>query len=280
VLLVEVDGAAGVVGVAVRQRENIDPLDLPLAFGELRVVEPGIYVDALAARSVEAKAGVTEPGERDVGRGVEPNEGLSDVAANLWPMWQTCTGASAMAVEVAAALLLATAASDALGFAGASFYLLVAGVPVTAAAGLICFARAVDAMEGGRMDSLGRLQASLSALLVGAIVVGAAIREPAIGTDRVPREATAVLAFGFALLVLQALIALLPVGRERPEDIGAHRIPLAFDHERLELLDAGREAERGVAGFADHDLARARLSFEPRRDVDRVAGDGEVAPAS
>ena len=54
-------------------------------------------------------------------------------------MWQSRTGASAMAVELAAALILATAVSDALGFASASFYLLVVGVPVTAAAGLICF---------------------------------------------------------------------------------------------------------------------------------------------
>jgi hypothetical protein len=195
-------------------------------------------------------------------------------------MWQTRTGASAMAVEVTSALLLATAVSDALGFAGASFYLLVAGVPVTAAAGLVCFARVVEAGEGGRMDSLGRLQASLSALLVGAIVVGAAIREPAIGTDSVPSQATAVLAFGFGLLILQALIALLPVRRERPEDIRSDRLPLAFDHERLELLDSGREPERGAGGFADDDLARARLSLEPRREIDRVAGDGEVAPAS
>lgn len=128
-------------------------------------------------------------------------------------MWQTRTGASAMAVELAAALLLATAVSDALGFAGASFYLLVAGVPVTAAAGLVCFARVVDAMNGGRMDSLGRVQALLSALLVAAIVIGAAIREPAIGADSVPREATGVLAVGFALLVFQALIALVPIRR-------------------------------------------------------------------
>jgi hypothetical protein len=63
------------------------------------------------------------------------------------------------------------------------------------------------------MDSLGRLQASLSALLVGAVVIGAAIREPAIGSDRVPPAATAVLAFGFALLVVQALIAVLPARR-------------------------------------------------------------------
>jgi hypothetical protein len=128
-------------------------------------------------------------------------------------MWQTRTGASAMAVELAAALLLATAVSDALGFAGASFYLLVAGVPLTAAAGLVCFAHVVDAVNGGRLDTLGRLQATLSGLLVAAVVVGAAIREPAMGSDEVPPAATAALGFGFALLVLQALIALVPVRR-------------------------------------------------------------------
>jgi hypothetical protein len=128
-------------------------------------------------------------------------------------MWQTRTGASAMAVELAAALLLATAVSDALGFVGASFYLLVAGVPLTACAGLVCFARVVDAVNGGRVDALGRLQATLSGLLVAAVVIGAAIREPAVGSDTVPPEATAILAFGFALLVVQALVALVPMRR-------------------------------------------------------------------
>lgn len=134
-----------------------------------------------------------------------------------------------MAVELAAALFLATAVSDTLGFAGASFYLLVAGVPLTAAAGLVCFARVVDAMNGGRMDGLGRLQAWLSALLVAAVVIGAAIREPAIGADTVPKAATGVLALGFALLVLQALIALVPVRNKGPEDVGAHGPLLPFD---------------------------------------------------
>jgi hypothetical protein len=128
-------------------------------------------------------------------------------------MWQTRTGASAMAVELAAALLLATAVSDGLGFAGASFYLLVAGVPLTAAAGLVCFARVVDAVNGGRLDMLGRLQAMLSGLLVAAVVLGAAIREPSVASGDVPPAATAILGFGFALLVLQALIALAPVRR-------------------------------------------------------------------
>lgn len=115
-----------------------------------------------------------------------------------------------MAVELAAVLLLATAVFDALGFASASFYLLVLGVPVTAAAGLICFARVVDAVNGGRMDTLGRLQAALSALLVAGIVIGAALREPFVAAGTIPPEASGVLAFCFALLVLQALIALVP----------------------------------------------------------------------
>jgi hypothetical protein len=152
-------------------------------------------------------------------------------------MWQTRTGASAMAVELAAALLLATAASDALGFAGASFYLLVAGVPLTATAGLVCFAHVVDAVNGGRIDLLGRLQAALSALLVATIVVGAAIREPALGTDSIPPQATAALAFGFGLLVLQALIALAPLRRDRSQQERSDGPGLPFDGKLPEVLD-------------------------------------------
>ena len=131
-------------------------------------------------------------------------------------MWECRTGASAMAVELAAVLILATAVSDAFGFASVSFYLLVLGVPITAAAGLVCFARVVDAVNGGRMDALGRLQATLSALLVAGIVIGAAVREPFIAAGTVPPEASGVLALCFALLVLQALVALAPSrpGRE------------------------------------------------------------------
>lgn len=140
-------------------------------------------------------------------------------------MWQTRTGASAMAVELAAGLILATAVSDALGFASASFYLLVAGVPITAAAGLVCFARVVDAINGGRMDALGRLQATLSALLVTGIVIGAAMREPSLAAGEIPPEATGVLAFCFALLVLQALVALVPFRRPGREARRPGRAP-------------------------------------------------------
>jgi hypothetical protein len=139
-------------------------------------------------------------------------------------MWQSRTGASAMAVELAAVIMLATALSDAFGFASASFYLLVLGVPITAAAGLMCFARVVDAVNGGRIDALGRLQATLSACLVAGIVIGAAIREPFIAAGTVPPEGSGLLALCFALLVLQALIALVPSrpGREERRPARPH----------------------------------------------------------
>jgi hypothetical protein len=130
-------------------------------------------------------------------------------------MWQTRSGAGAMAVELAGALLLAVAVSDALGLAAASFYLLVLGVPVTAGAGLICFARVVDASSRGNGDALGRLQAVLATVLVLAIVVGAAIRAPVVPEDVVPGIASGVLAVAFGVLILQALVALAPDRRER-----------------------------------------------------------------
>ncbi|MGH3012261.1 MAG: hypothetical protein ACRDMY_10575 [Gaiellaceae bacterium] len=130
-------------------------------------------------------------------------------------MGQTRSGAGAMAVEIAGALLLAVAVADALGHAAASFYLLVVGVPLTAATGLTCFARVVDASSGGNTDPLGRLQALLGALLVFTIVIGAAIRAPVVLEGVVPGLATGVLAVSFGVLVVQALVALAPVRRQR-----------------------------------------------------------------
>jgi hypothetical protein len=130
-------------------------------------------------------------------------------------MLQARSGAGAMAVELAGALLLAVAVSDALGLAAASFYLLVLAVPVTAGAGLVCLARVVDASSGGRGDALGRLQASLSTLLVLAIVVGAAVRAPVVPEGVVPGFASGALAVAFGVLVVQALVALSPAGRQR-----------------------------------------------------------------
>lgn len=120
-----------------------------------------------------------------------------------------------MAVELAGVLLLAVAVTDALGLAGASFYLLVLGVPLTAVAGLVCFGRVVDAVNGGGGDALGRLQATLAVLLVLAIVVGAAARAPAVPAGNVPPAATGALVLAFGVLVVQALVALVPVRGQR-----------------------------------------------------------------
>jgi len=130
-------------------------------------------------------------------------------------MWQTRSGAGAMAVELAGALLLTVAVSDALGHAAASFYLLVLGVPMTVAAGLVCFARVVDQANGGHVDPLGRLQAALASVLVLAIVIGAAIRAPAVPEGLVPGLASGVLAVSFAVLIMQALVALAPAHGQR-----------------------------------------------------------------
>ncbi len=130
-------------------------------------------------------------------------------------MWETRSGAGAMAVELAGALLLAVAVSDALGHAAASFYLLVLGVPVTAIAGLICFGRVVDAANGGNGDTLGRVQAMLATVLVLAIVLGAAARAPVVPEGVVPSTASGALALAFGVLVLQALVALAPARGQR-----------------------------------------------------------------
>ncbi len=130
-------------------------------------------------------------------------------------MRDTRSGAGAMAVEVAGALLFATAVSDALGLAAVSFYLLVLGVPLTAIAGLLLFARVVDTVNGSGADALGRLQTVLASLLVVTVVLGAAARAPAVAEDAVPPAATAALALAFAILVVQALLALVPVRGQR-----------------------------------------------------------------
>ena len=130
-------------------------------------------------------------------------------------MWQTRSGAGAMAVELAGALLLAVAVSDALGHAAASFYLLVLAVPVTATAGLVCLARVVDGAGGADGDPLGRLQAALASVLVLTIVIGAAIRAPVLPEGSVPGLAGGALGVSFCVLILQALVALAHVPRQR-----------------------------------------------------------------
>ena len=70
-------------------------------------------------------------------------------------------------------------------------------------------------MDGGGSDALGRLQAVLACVLVVTIVGGAAIRAPAVSEDVVPTGAGVTLAIAFGVLILQALVALVPVRSQR-----------------------------------------------------------------
>ena len=72
-----------------------------------------------------------------------------------------------------------------------------------------------DVKPGLDGDALGRLQASLATGLVLTIVVGAAIRGPVLPEGTVPGTASGVLAVSFAILILQALVALVPARRQR-----------------------------------------------------------------
>jgi hypothetical protein len=66
VLLHEVERVADVVVVAVRDRDDVDALRLFLPLGALRVREPGVDVDPLPSRRVEAERGVAEPSQLNV----------------------------------------------------------------------------------------------------------------------------------------------------------------------------------------------------------------------
>jgi hypothetical protein len=125
-------------------------------------------------------------------------------------MRRTPSGAALATVEIAAAVLVATAVSDRLGLASASFYVLVVAVPLCAGAGLASLGRVVDAVEAGGEEVAGRLQLVLTALLVATIVLGAAARAPSVAAGSVPAPASAALAFGFVVLAVQALAALAP----------------------------------------------------------------------
>lgn len=116
-------------------------------------------------------------------------------------MDRTLTGPAATALEATAVALLATAACDAFGFRSAAFLFLVLAVPAAAAAALVAYGRVVDQDEG-------RLQAVLAAVLLLTVLVGAAVRSPALADGDVPPLATVALAAAFVLFVAQALVVL------------------------------------------------------------------------
>ena len=110
-------------------------------------------------------------------------------------------------VQIAAGVLVATAVADALGHAAPAFYLLFFGIPILSICGLVAFGRAVDGANRGDGEPFARLLGTLSALVVAALVLGAAARAPALTADAVPPVATFLLALAFLLVALQALVA-------------------------------------------------------------------------
>ena len=62
-LLGQLYGRAGVVGVSVCDGDHVAAVRVLLRVRALRVVEPGVDVDTLSARRVEAEGGVPEPGQ-------------------------------------------------------------------------------------------------------------------------------------------------------------------------------------------------------------------------
>ena len=113
----------------------------------------------------------------------------------------------------AALLLVAVAAADRLGLAGAVFYLFLLGIPVSGACALAAVGGAVDATARGGSAAVERLQAGLAALLVAIFVVGAASRSPLSLELEAPGLARAALVAGFLLVAAQAVAALVPERR-------------------------------------------------------------------
>jgi hypothetical protein len=118
-----------------------------------------------------------------------------------------------MARRALPALLVAAAAlADASGETGLALYALLAAVPLLAFAGLDALGELLDgSTEVGR-----QLQALLCAVTLALVLVGAAVRAPAVRDGELPALAGSTL---FACLVALALEALVAAGRaavERP----------------------------------------------------------------
>lgn len=118
-----------------------------------------------------------------------------------------------LAVVPAALVLLAIALAERWSADGAVFYLLLAGIPVSAVGGLAAFGRLVDAANGGVSPAGARLQGILAGTLVALFVVGAAGRSPVSLELGAPGLGHVALVLAAVVLALQALTALAPIRR-------------------------------------------------------------------
>lgn len=93
------------------------------------------------------------------------------------------------------------AAADGSGAPGAAFYLLLLAVPAVAVVALDTFGRVLD----GAGD---HLHALLWATVLALVVVGAAVRAPAVTEGAVPGLARSALVGCLAIICVQALLGL------------------------------------------------------------------------
>jgi len=100
-------------------------------------------------------------------------------------------------VAPAALLLLAALLAERAGAHGLTFYLLVAGIPVTVVGGLSALDRVVDPDEVAP-----RLEAALSAVLLFLFVIGAAARSPGTLEDAAPGLASAAALVGLVVVAV------------------------------------------------------------------------------
>lgn len=107
----------------------------------------------------------------------------------------------ALTVAPATAVLVLAALSERADAGTATFYVLLAGVPVAAVGALVALARLVD-------EGRGRLEAALAGGLVACFCVGAAARSPVFLDAFSGPVVAAALVTAFAVLVLLAAVSL------------------------------------------------------------------------
>jgi hypothetical protein len=112
-----------------------------------------------------------------------------------------------------AAILVLAALAERLGADSATFYLFLAGIPVSAVGVLAAIARSVDASADGEPAPFVRLQAWLAGLLAVVFFVGAAARSPLLLELGGPGLVPAAVTLGVCVLGLLALVAAVPVRR-------------------------------------------------------------------
>jgi len=98
-------------------------------------------------------------------------------------------------------LVVAAAAADGAGAHGLAFYALLLAVPAAAVAALDAFGHVLD---GGR----DHLHALLRTVVLALVVVGAAVRAPAVTEGAVPALARSALLACLAVFCVQAMVAL------------------------------------------------------------------------